>query len=72
VSGIYIAVDIITAILSHRPIIEGWTTIVALLFAMNSAILIYLGIIAEYIGIIFKEVKARPQYIIDETITSKE
>lgn len=69
-SGFYVTVDILSAIISHRPIIEGWTTIVALLFAMNSAILIYLGIIAEYIGIIFKEVKARPQYIIDEIVTS--
>jgi dolichol-phosphate mannosyltransferase len=71
-SGAYIVFDITVAILTHRAIIEGWTTIVALLFAMNSAILIYLGIIAEYVGIIFKEVKSRPQYIIDEQISSKE
>ncbi len=47
---------------------SGWTTLVILISMFSGVQLISLGIIGEYIGAIFDEVKQRPQYIIEERI----
>lgn len=47
---------------------SGWATVVVLLSVFGGVQLIFLGIIGEYIGAIFDEVKARPHYIIDEAL----
>lgn len=47
---------------------SGWATIVVLISIFSGTQLIFLGIIGEYIGAIFDEVKARPRYIVDELI----
>lgn len=44
--------------------IEGWTSIVSLTLIFNGVILIILGIMGEYIGRIYEELKDRPLYII--------
>ena len=44
---------------------SGWATQVILLCAFGGIQLFCLGIIGEYIGQIYKEVKSRPRYIID-------
>ncbi len=48
--------------------VAGWTTIVASIWALGSIQLLALGIVGEYIGKIYKEVKARPRFIIEETL----
>lgn len=67
-STAYIISDMILATIAGRSIIEGWKTIVALLLVLNGFIIFYLGILGEYLGVVFKEVKRRPRYIIDEKI----
>lgn len=47
---------------------SGWTTLVILISMFSGIQLIFLGIIGEYIAGIFDEVKARPHYIIEETV----
>ncbi len=47
---------------------SGYATLVVLLSVFGGLQLIFLGIIGEYIGAIFDEVKKRPHYIIDEKI----
>lgn len=47
---------------------SGWATLVILISVLGGTQLIFLGIIGEYIGAIFDEVKARPHYIVDELI----
>jgi len=51
---------------------SGWTTLVILVSGFSGVQLIFLGIIGEYIGAIFDEVKARPHYIIEEKINFSE
>lgn len=47
---------------------SGWTTIIILISIFSGIQLVFLGVIGEYIGAIFDEVKGRPHYIIDELI----
>jgi dolichol-phosphate mannosyltransferase len=49
--------------LEHRTV-PGWTTIVVLQALIGGATLMCLGMIGEYVGRIYDEVKARPIYII--------
>jgi glycosyltransferase involved in cell wall biosynthesis len=50
---------------------SGWTTLTILISMFSGIQLIFLGIIGEYIGAIFDEVKGRPHYLIEEKINIK-
>lgn len=56
---------ILTKLVFGLPL-AGWTSTVVLILFMGGIQLLTLGIIGEYIGRIFDEVKARPLYIIKE------
>jgi dolichol-phosphate mannosyltransferase len=51
--------------------VAGWTTIVILQTFMGGSILFAIGIVGEYIGKIYEEVKARPVYIKEFEIDKK-
>jgi hypothetical protein len=44
--------------------VSGWTTIVVGLMLLSGVQLISLGVVGEYVGRIFEEVKGRPLYIV--------
>jgi hypothetical protein len=46
---------------------NGFGTIVALILGMFGLLFLFLGIISEYIGMIFEEVRQRPPYVIAES-----
>lgn len=48
--------------------VDGWTFIVCSIWMIAGIQMLSLGLIGEYIGKIYKEVKARPRYIIDEEL----
>lgn len=48
--------------------ISGWTSLLISLWAIGGLMLLAIGIIGEYIGKIYLEVKQRPQYIIEECL----
>ena len=48
--------------------IQGWATIMVALLFLGGVQLICLGIIGEYIGRIFNEIKGRPMYVVEEII----
>jgi len=48
--------------------IQGWTSTVVIVLFLGGIQLLSLGIIGEYIGRIFDEVKQRPQYVIGQTL----
>jgi glycosyltransferase involved in cell wall biosynthesis len=52
----------------YRSLPPGWATLVITLSVFSGIQLVFLGIIGEYIGAIFDEVKGRPHYIIEEKI----
>lgn len=48
-------------------VIQGWTSLLLSIWFIGGVQLMALGIIGEYIGKIYKEVKRRPRYIIEKT-----
>lgn len=48
--------------------VPGWTSLIISVWFVGGAILLAVGVIGEYIGKIYKEVKRRPRYLIQEEI----
>ena len=48
--------------------VSGWASIVCSIWGMGGLIVLSLGIIGEYIGKIFVEIKQRPSFIVDELV----
>ena len=55
---------VVRSLLGHTVV--GWTSTVCIVCFMGGIQLICLGVLGEYIGKIYLEVKARPRYIISE------
>jgi polyisoprenyl-phosphate glycosyltransferase len=49
--------------LEHRTV-AGWTSIMVMLSLIGGGVLLGIGILGEYIGRIFEEVKGRPLYVV--------
>ncbi|HXS16075.1 MAG TPA: hypothetical protein VN764_02745, partial [Polyangiaceae bacterium] len=52
--------------LVHGQTVQGWTTIMLLVAASSSAQLLMTGVLGEYVGRIYEEVKRRPLYTVQE------
>ena len=52
--------------------VEGWTTTVCSIWFIGGVNMLCLGVIGEYVGKIYFEVKKRPRYIIEETTNNDE
>lgn len=50
--------------------ITGWASTVLPIYLLGGTHMIALGVVGEYIGKIYQEVKRRPRFIIDETVAS--
>jgi dolichol-phosphate mannosyltransferase len=48
--------------------VAGWTSLMCFLSFLGGVIMLSLGIIGEYIGKIYEEIKRRPAFIVDEHI----
>jgi len=48
--------------------VQGWTSIIICILYFGGMILFSLGVIGEYVGRIYEEVKRRPLYIVEETM----
>jgi glycosyltransferase involved in cell wall biosynthesis len=48
--------------------VPGWSTLMVSIWMLGGLQLLALGIIGEYIGKVYSEVKARPRYIIEEVL----
>jgi len=66
ISVVFALVIIIKKVVHGDPVI-GFPALITLISFLGSLQLVILGIIGEYIGIIFNEVKDRPNYIIGQT-----
>jgi len=48
--------------------VAGWSSIIAIICFFGGIQILCIGVIGEYIGKIYKEVKARPRFVIEETL----
>lgn len=71
VSAFILFADIAIALVSQKQIIEGWVTAIMLMVLLNGILMMYLGLLGEYISVIFKEVKQRPTYLIKQKVNLK-
>jgi glycosyltransferase involved in cell wall biosynthesis len=49
-------------------VVRGWSSLIITICFFGGVTLISLGIIGEYIGKIYKEIKCRPRYFIDQVV----
>lgn len=49
-------------------VIPGWTSLLVSVWFIGGAILTAVGVIGEYVGKIYKEVKRRPRYLIEKEV----
>jgi len=71
VLGILVAGWAIYAKLMTQAAVPGWATLMALVSLASSAQLMMLGILGEYIGRIYDEVKRRPLYVVQDEINTE-
>lgn len=64
---VLVALYVLGAYFMHNTI-SGWSSLMLSVWFLGSLILMGIGIVGEYIGKIFIEVKNRPRYAIKETI----
>lgn len=57
--------------LFNGAVITGWASIMSVILILGGVQLFIMGIIGEYIGMIFMETKKRPFYIVSETTLTK-
>jgi dolichol-phosphate mannosyltransferase len=66
--GMFIGLRVIVdALFFNARLVPGWATVVVLLCLIGGAILFCLGMIGEYVGRIYEEIKQRPIYIVRRT-----
>ena len=68
-SILYALLAVIAHVMGHT--VEGWTTLVALVSFLFSVQLLVTGVLGEYVGRIYEQVKGRPLYVVGERIRHK-
>lgn len=68
VSFLYLIVALFLKLFNVIDTVQGWMSIVAISLFFNGIVLLVLGIMGEYIGRIYDEVKARPLYVVNEFV----
>jgi glycosyltransferase involved in cell wall biosynthesis len=62
-STIYVFYSLYAKLLLHKSP-QGFTALIVALTFLSGIVLFFLGVIGEYVGRIYEETKARPQYIV--------
>ena len=62
---IYLIITVVKALIWGNPV-SGYPSLMSVILFLGGFILLALGIIGEYLGIIYKETKQRPTYFVNE------
>jgi dolichol-phosphate mannosyltransferase len=66
-SAIYVLFAIYAKVVEHKSP-QGFTALLIAVTFLAGVVLFFLGIIGEYVGRIYEETKARPQYVIGQRV----
>ena len=66
-SGLYL-VYVLYLRLFTGSTVQGWSTVVVLVLVFGGVQLLSLGVVGQYVGRIFEEVKRRPLYVVEERV----
>lgn len=56
----------------YGSVVPGWTSLIALILLLFGVNFAFLGVFGEYIGMIYKEVKRRPKYVIEQELSRRD
>jgi dolichol-phosphate mannosyltransferase len=65
---LYAAFVVLARVLGAYQQIPGWTTVVVAVLVLGGVQLMMLGLVGEYMGRVYDEIKGRPSYLVDELI----
>jgi len=63
----YLAVILVRKALGYGAV-EGWASLMSITVGFSGLIILFLGLIGEYLGRVFDEVKGRPLYVVRRTL----
>jgi polyisoprenyl-phosphate glycosyltransferase len=66
-SGLYLIWVLYLRLFTDKTV-QGWSTVVVLVLVFGGVQLLSLGVVGQYVGRIFEEVKLRPLYIVEERV----
>jgi polyisoprenyl-phosphate glycosyltransferase len=66
-SGLYALYTIYAKIFMHQTV-KGFAALIVVMTFLSGVLLFFLGIIGEYVGRVYEELKARPLYVVDRCI----
>lgn len=69
--GVLFGIFALVAHMTGRVEASGWTSIVVLVLIFGGVQLLSLGVVSEYVGRTYEEVKRRPRYVIDRVEGAK-
>lgn len=64
----YLFVALVLHLFFDSPLVRGWSSLILAVVTFGSLILFCLGIIGEYVGRIYEQVKDRPLYLVREVL----
>ncbi|MCR4739104.1 MAG: glycosyltransferase family 2 protein [Lachnospiraceae bacterium] len=70
IAAVFAAIYALCSYLSGN-VVRGWTTIIWSLWFIGGALMFSLGLVGQYIGKIYMEVKERPRYIVEKRIKNE-
>lgn len=65
----FLGINVIIEKLSNTYTLPGWATLVVAITFIGGIQILCIGIIGEYLGQLFQEVKARPRYIVEKELS---
>ncbi len=64
--GVFAVIRVLMSAYFDTPPISGWASVIVLNAILSGAILMSIGVLGEYVGRIFEEIKDRPLYIVSQ------
>jgi glycosyltransferase involved in cell wall biosynthesis len=67
ISSLYAVITIYAKVFLHQTV-QGFAALIVVMTFLSGVLLFFLGIVGEYVGRVYEELKARPLYVVDRCI----